>query len=131
MSAYVGVQMSEDYGLSSYIRLVNLIQSESASFWDQEELGEVWAHQLDSVLVKSIEELGVVHALRCETLGGPCILPIRTLKDLIHHPRPAVELFMQVGRWMEQMLGNVDELLPRDIALCLFNLAVVLARVRC
>ncbi len=123
--------MLEAISSDLFLRLVSLADSEAVPLWSGDEIADVWRHQLRALLVRCIQELGPVHAIRCETLCAELDPPVRTLQELIRHPKPNVELLSLVARWVERALGEVDEVLPRDVALCIFNLLIVLARTRC
>lgn len=114
-----------------YLRLINLAQDSTAQpLWSPDELAEVWTCQLNASVAKCVEELSLVHAIHCQTLCAEATPPIANIRDLIASPSPDLQLLSMVARWIEQMLADTDELVPRDISLALFSLFVVLARVR-
>lgn len=115
-----------------YLRLVDLAQDTTAiPLWSPEELQEIWAHQLNSSVIRCIEELSPVHALQCQSVCNAVTPRIQTMRDLITRADAPEQLLTMVAKWMQRALGDTDELLPRDISLALFNVAIVLARTRC
>ena len=115
-----------------YLRLVKLAEDPGAqSMWAADELAELWHHQLEANVPKCIEELSLVHALHCQTLCGSAVPPITSLRDLFARQAPDIQVLTMVARWMERALGDPEEQLPREVALSLFNVSIVLARVRC
>jgi hypothetical protein len=116
-----------------FLRLVNEAAdgASNAPIWTASELEPMWAHQLEASVVKCIEELSLVEALHCQALCESAAPPIISLRDLFSREKPDLAVLTKVGRWMERALGDPEELLPRDIALSLFNITIVLARLRC
>jgi hypothetical protein len=128
--------MSDPYWTSNdrdrYLRLATLAADAStAPMWQPTDVQPVWARQLDANVVKCLEELGPVHALHAQTLCESVSPHIESLRDLFSRSTPNLELLTLVGRWMERELGDPEELLPRDVSVALFNIAIVLARLRC
>ena len=115
-----------------YLRLIDFAQqSDAATVWSPSEVQTVWSHQLDASVPTCIEELSPVEALHALTLCESASPAITSLRDLFSRADPEVQLLTMVARWMEQTLGDPDELLPRDVSVSLFNIAIVLARSRC
>lgn len=115
-----------------YLRLVKLAEDPGAqSMWAADELAQLWHHQLEANVPKCVEELSLVHALHCQTLCAGAVPPIKSLRDLFLRHAPDVQVLAMVAKWMERALGDPEELLPREVALSLFNVSIVLARVRC
>jgi len=122
--------MSEPEDSERYLRLVNLASSDAIPTWTAQELADVWQHQLASPLVSCVQEVSPVHALRCEALCASANPQITTIEQLLHHPSPHTELFIHLARWLEQSINSKHELLPRELAAALLDIALILSRVR-
>ncbi|CAN5524955.1 hypothetical protein BH09PLA1_BH09PLA1_23170 [soil metagenome] len=115
-----------------YLRLVNLAEdSTAAPLWSPEELREIWTHQLDASITRCIEELSLVDALQCQSICAAAEPPITAIRDLFARPDPPLELLRMLAKWMQRTLGDTEEVLPREISVAMYNLAIVLARSRC
>src|SRR5687768_17616259 len=82
-----------------YLRLVDVAQDSGAvPTWSQADLADVWKHQLDAGVAKCIEELGLVHALHCQTLCENASPPITSVRELFDHLAPDLKVLTMVGK---------------------------------
>jgi hypothetical protein len=102
-----------------------------AGAWRAEELGAVFAHQLSAPLTDDLKALGADAARRlaeAAPAGGP---PILTFGDLLHHPRPPVELLDATKRFAKVCRSHPDGPLPDEVATVLYLAAIAAAMLRC
>jgi hypothetical protein len=125
--------MSNEDSTDRYLELVKLALDEPARGfpWREDELRGVWQSQLAAPLSTCVQELGAIEAMRCETLCAEQSPAVSAVRDLLHHEHPNAELLRLLASWTQRLLHDPGELLPREVALGLFNAAVVVARVGC
>ncbi len=104
--------------------------AESKPLWEPEELGEILRHQLSAPLDSDSPALdeNLIGKLRSAEASGP---PIQTFDDLLHHPRPPVELLEWTKQFAKTCRSHPDGPLPEEVASVLHILSVVAALVKC
>ena len=99
--------------------------------WTPDELAAMLDHQFSARLEFDLGYLGrkaapALDAMR--TAEGP---PIRSFRDLLHHPRPPVELLESTKEFARACGSGRDHLLPDEIAAMLYILSIAVARAKC
>ena len=106
-------------------RLSRLLESVNGSEggWSQDELCQVWQHQLASALGSDLDEseTGTTEITATQ---------INTFKDLFWHPSPPVEFLRLVKGFAKQHLDHPHSPLPKEIATGLYYLSIVTALIR-
>lgn len=125
--------MPDEDATERYLELVKLALNEPARGfpWREDELNAVWESQLAAPLSTCAQDLGPIEAMRCETLRAQQRPRVVSVRDLLHQERPNAELLRLLASWTERLLHDPGDLLPREVALGLFNAIVVVARARC
>lgn len=101
------------------------------AFWRPEDLAAVLRHQLDAPLafdLASHQSGGMEHVEDLRCVEGQ---PIRTFRELFHHPRPPVELLELTKEFAKSLAHRDDAPLPEQIATILYVLSIIVARARC
>lgn len=101
--------------------------------WEPEELGAVWRHELEAPILFEWAKLDSDSPARDpspipgETSSGA---PIRSYRDLLHHPTPPLELLIKTKEYAKANETLASRLLPREICTVLYLAAIVVADVR-
>ena len=101
----------------------------TARMWSEDELCDLLQHQLSASLVVDLEHLGQLQMLAAAQLGEGARPPIRSFRDLFQHESPPIELLRLVKTFAQKLLRSPDPTLPRQIALLLYDAAILSARV--
>jgi hypothetical protein len=96
--------------------------------WRWTELGAIWRHQLTAPVFADLapppparpgqEQLRIPEAARGT---------VRTFQDLLHGPRPPLELLELTKDFAKRHLSQPDVVLPRGIAMALYYASILLA----
>lgn len=104
------------------------LDSGGPKLWRPAELGAILDHQLAAPLECDLGGLDKGLAGRLAAAGGP---PIKSFRDLLHHPHPPVELLELTKRFGKACRNHPDSPLPDEIATVLYFLSIVVAITRC
>jgi len=99
--------------------------------WKPEELGAILRHQLSAPVDFDLRYLGSEAVERFGAIGMPSDPPIESFHDLLHHPRPPVELLRLTKEFARACRSRPDSLLPDDVAAMLYVLSIVVALTKC
>ena len=106
-------------------RLSRLLESVNGSEggWSEDELCQVWQHQLGSALESDLNEgeTGTTEVSAAQII---------TFQDLFWHPSPPVEVLRLVKVFAKQHLEHPHSPLPKEIATGLYYLSIMTALVR-
>jgi hypothetical protein len=98
--------------------------------WGEEDLGDIFRHQLDAPLLRELELSG--SALRSLDLDKAASkgTPIRTFDDLLHSSCPPLGLLRHVKDFAKDAQHRLSDALPAPVtdALYVLTLAVALTR---
>ncbi|OHB72648.1 MAG: hypothetical protein A2V70_17310 [Planctomycetes bacterium RBG_13_63_9] len=103
----------------------------SRELWGPDELEAVLAHQLSAPLECDLGHLDKGLAGRLEAANSADGPPIRTFADLLHHPRPPVELLELTKRFAKACRSHRQSPLPDEIATVLYFLSIAVALTQC
>jgi len=114
-------------------RLLRLAEPGAAveRIWSKHELGEILAHQLAAPICVDLQQLDNLRALQAAQLADAANPPIRSFADLFAHENPPLELLRLVKAFAQAQLHAPEPLLPKPIALTLYDGAILAALVRC
>lgn len=101
------------------------------NLWKPEELTAILRHQFDAPLAFDLGSLQPGMAERVESLSRGHEPPIRTFRELFHHPRPPVELLRLTKDFAKGLAGRSEAPVPDPIANVLYTLSIVVAMTRC
>ncbi len=103
---------------------------EPQALWDPAELGTILKHQLAAPLEFDVLGLG---GDQLRELRARCSAPaeIRSFGDLLHHPRPPVELLELTKQFAKAGYGHSERPLPDEVAAVLYVASIVAALMRC
>ncbi len=99
--------------------------------WKPQELAAILRHQLDAPLAFDFDSLESGLGRLVEDISRGEDPPIRTFRDLLHHPRPPVKLLDLTKRFAKACAGRPDGALPEEIAIILYTLSIVVGMTRC
>jgi DNA-directed RNA polymerase specialized sigma24 family protein len=97
--------------------------------WNADDLGPILRHQLDMPLQMLLSDEPSTWA-KVSELRHQVAPPIKTVRELIHHKQPPLELLRAVKRWCKRRIAVQDQTLPSDVTLVLYltTIAVALRR---
>jgi hypothetical protein len=105
--------------------------ADAERFWSADELGQILAHQLFAPLAVDLQIVGRIDAARAAELGASATPPIGTFRDALLHPEPHIGILATIKQFAEVELHSPEKSLPHDVALLLYDAAIVAARLRC
>ena len=111
-------------------RMMALVK-EDQGLWKAEELGPILQHQLAAAVQLDLGRLDRLSAERLEALCSQATPPIETFRDLLHHPRPPVELLEMTKNFARACHGGAESLLPNEVATVLYISSIVAAKLQC
>jgi hypothetical protein len=96
--------------------------------WDPQDLQAMLRHQLNAPLYLSLGVLSaeVSHELRTSVPESPQM----TLGQLLHHPKPPLELLKLVKRFAKICRKDRDNFLPPEIGMLLYYASITVAQAR-
>jgi hypothetical protein len=97
--------------------------------WSTRELGAILRHQMRAPLEGELRNWYQAPAGRRGRSAGGAASP-RTLHELLRHPRPSVALLRGLKEYAKDNAAANPPLLPADIGLLLYYLAIALAMTR-
>jgi hypothetical protein len=97
--------------------------------WGPQELREMLCHQLAAPLRLSLGTLSgeVAHQI---SEARPPVEPLLTLRQLLHHPQPPLELLKLVKRFAKLCRSDRHNPLPSEIVMLLYYASIAAALVR-
>lgn len=106
------------------------LQADRQGPWEPGELGQILQHQLAAAVESDLlgADQGWAEKLRRQCAVEP---PIRTFKDLLHHPAPPVELLRLTKQYAKASRGHSDSPLPDEVASVLYVLSIAVALAKC
>jgi len=99
--------------------------------WKPEELEAMLEHQLSAPVEFDFSSVDVDLARFVPPLGSTEGPPIRSFKDLLHHPCPPVQLLESTKEFARACRKSPDCLLPDGVAAVLYLLSIVVALTKC
>lgn len=102
----------------------------SARPWRPEELAAAWEYHLSAPPRFDLSRLDEAQADEVRELLAEQGLLLASLRGLLRHPVPPVELLELTKEFAETSLGAADPSLPPDVANVLYHLAVAVALTR-
>jgi len=112
-------------------RIMDLGGGEEAGLWQAEELGAMLKHQLAAPLEFDFSFLEAERPPSLDALAKTQGPPIRTFGDLLHHPRPPLELLQSAKEFAKGLRSRADAPVPEEIATMLYLLSILVALTRC
>jgi len=98
--------------------------------WEPEELGAILKHQLAAPL--EFDLIGIDQSrLRGLCSHWPNSPALATFSDLLHHPRPPVELLKLTKDYAKASRSHPDSPLPEEVAGIVYLTSIVVAMTRC
>lgn len=113
----------------SLARMMDLGE-EDRGLWRPEELGTIFEHQLSAPVQFDFSYLGEGPAGRLDALCLTASPPIRSFRDLLHHPCPPVELLKMTKEFAKTCRSRPECRLPDEVATMLYILCVIVAVTR-
>ncbi|MBC8874338.1 MAG: hypothetical protein H8E44_33300 [Planctomycetes bacterium] len=99
--------------------------------WKPDELGAIFKHQLSAPLQVDFSNLSHPHMRRIQSLCLTASPPIESFADLLHHPRPPVELLEMTKEFAKICRSHAECRLPDEIATMLYTLSIAVALTKC
>lgn len=103
------------------------IDDTAEHLWDQNDLAEIWQHQLDAPLDFDLAGDDARQKQRISSLSVTAIRPPKTFRDLLHHPNPPVELLRLAKEFAKASPKDKNRPLPQQIATALYYASIVAA----
>ncbi len=101
---------------------------EDSELWEPAELGAILEHQLAAPVLEELAHLDKKRADRLEMAVDP---PSKRFADLLHHPRPPVEVLNLTKQFAKACRKCADGPLPEEIATILYFLSIAAAITKC
>ncbi|QDU72564.1 hypothetical protein [Mucisphaera calidilacus] len=98
--------------------------------WAPSELATIFKHQLASPLLVDLCDFDPVGAEEARMLALRSEPPITSFTDLLTHAEPPVGLLDQVKKLAKAMMNHLDSVMPRELAVTLYYLAIANAMVK-
>jgi len=98
--------------------------------WKPDELGDIFRHQMSAPVDFELTGVdhGVARRLKASAASGGLVL--KSLRDLIHHSAPPIELLEMVKQFAKGSVGQPESPLPDEIARVIYFLVIGVARLR-
>jgi len=113
------------------IRQMMTPDPEGSALWAVGELRDLFRHQLDAPLAFDFAQLDAARGqLLRELTRGAVPPPLHSFRDLLHHPRPPVELLYFLKEFSKAARTNPDAPLPAEIATALYYAGIAAALLR-
>ncbi len=96
-----------------------------------QELGTILEHQLAAPIEPDLSSRDKDLPRKLEAFNATETRPINTFNDLLHHPRPPIELLELTKDFAKACRSHPDSPLPDEIATVLYLGSIVAARTRC
>jgi hypothetical protein len=100
-------------------------------FWTPKDLEAILDHQLSTAVDVDLAAMAQSSAEHVRALAAAAVPPIKTFRDLFHHPRPPVELLELTKRFAKRCRNSPDSPLPDEVATVLYFLSIVVAMRNC
>lgn len=124
-------ELPADLPPASLAQLIELEEVVPQRVWREEELGAILAHELATPPWLELGELKLA-AVAIDGAPGPASLGLRlaSLGDLLHHPRPPLEMLIRLKDFAKTQRHSPSSHLPEPVAAVLYALATAAALVR-
>lgn len=99
--------------------------------WHPEELGALLEHQWNAPLEADLGQLAPERALLLKRLCEADHLLLKSYGELFAHPMPPIEILEMIKDYAKRQLARPNLELPEEMAMVLYVLSVVVARLRC
>jgi hypothetical protein len=99
--------------------------------WRPEELGAILEHQMQSAVSFDLGGVEPELAPKLRMLAEAEGFVVRSLSDVLEHPRPPLELLILIQRFARGMIDHPHAVLPDAVARVIYFAAISAARVRC
>jgi hypothetical protein len=104
---------------------------EKLRVWHPEELNAILDHQWRAPLKVDLGGQSEEQAERLKLLCGADNLLLKSYGEIFCHRMPPIELLVMIKEFAKRNLAHADAALPREIALTLYVLSIVVAKTRC
>jgi hypothetical protein len=106
------------------------IGDNAARAWQPEELAAVFRHQMAAPVSVNLGRLDPSLVGKLRTLADASGLLLKSLRDLLQHPAPPLELLALVKEYAKLNQNQPDSLLPAEIADILYYMSIAAAQIR-
>lgn len=115
-----------DFGSADQNELATFFSSDfaAAGVWQEDELAEVYRHQLDAPLEADLGDLAIT--LPIKRAG-----PQTTFRDLLYHAQPPLQLLVAVKQFAKQQGEEAHAAIPRQVSAVLYLAAISAAMLHC
>ena len=113
----------------SLARMMDLGE-EDQGLWSPEELEAVFEHQLSAPVEFDFSYVSSGASGRLDMLRRTTSPPIKSFRDLLHHPCPPVELLKTTKEFAKTCRSRPQCRLPDEVATMLYILSIVAARTK-
>ncbi len=117
----------EAYSLASMMD----VRAGGQKLWAAEELGTILEHQLAAPVEPDLSSRDKGLPRKLESFNATETPPISSFNDLLHHPRPPVELLALTKAFAKACRSHPDSPLPDEVATVLYLGSIVAAIARC
>ena len=104
---------------------------EDQRYWQPPELADLLQHQWDAPLEADLGELPPGRARLLKRLCEAEHLLLKSYGELFSHPLPPIEVLEMIKDYAKRHLARPNLELPEEMAMVLYVLSVVVARLRC
>jgi hypothetical protein len=103
--------------------LINLSLVEDR-LWRNEDLAAIFLHQLGASLILDLGGFDPLASDRVKRLCAARDLPLKSFKDLFHHPAPPRELLVLTKNFAKANMVRTESPVPGEIATALYYLSI-------
>ena len=114
---------------ASLAELLRLPQDERTT-WSEQELRQVFAHQLAAPLVVDMRELSPDLPETIESISSSAAVRLETFGDVLHHERAPIQLLRMIKRFAKTFGADDGGPLPRPVSAVLYLASIAAALVR-
>ncbi|MGA2498625.1 MAG: hypothetical protein ABSH20_12840 [Tepidisphaeraceae bacterium] len=104
---------------------------EDRSVWQPGDLGDLLRQELEQPLQFGLSGLSPARAEQLRSLCQADGLTIKSLAEVLLHPRPPLDLLVLFKRFAHAHGHDPDSRIPADVARLLYLACIVAARLRC
>jgi len=110
---------------------VELSPQSTARQWSADELRVILKHQLQSPAQFDLGNMPAIRRDGLRMLSQAEGLLLKSFADLLHHPRPPIELLEELRKFAKANIAHPNGALPVPICHVLYYGSIVAARIRC
>jgi hypothetical protein len=113
------------------LRHIIAFDAADRAIWPVEEIQRMLRMQLGARLHLELDRSGLLHRRAVLALTGQANPPIRSVADLLHHPRPPVDLLRALKDFSKNRREDSTSEVAPEVALTIYYASIATALTRC